>query len=195
MKTSHRYGLLYVIVAGSALALGAGCAAEVSHSGAEEVDEVESACAPEVPAAIALPAGNQLAFAYDAIGVQIYGCDPNATGYGWVLRGPEANLYGKRGKLAGIHYAGPTWEANDQSKVVAAKLSEHSADPSSIPWLLLGATAHTGKGRMSGITFIHRVDTAGGKAPAGGCDAAHAGSTTRVDYTATYYFYESRRKK
>jgi hypothetical protein len=195
MKTSHRYGWLYVTVAGSALALGAGCAAEVGEPIAEAADEVVSGCAPEVPPALAVPAGNKLAFVYDAIGVQIYGCDANATGYGWVLRAPEADLYGKRGKRAGIHYAGPTWESNDGSTVVAAKVSEHAADASSIPWLLLGATAHTGKGRMSDVSFIHRLDTVGGKAPATGCDAAHAGHTTRVDYTATYYFYEPRRKK
>ncbi len=195
MNTSHRSRGLYVSFAATALALGAGCAAEVGEPAATEADEVGSACAPEVPALLAIPAGNELAFAYDAIGVQTYGCDANATGYGWVLRGPEADLYGKRGELAGIHYAGPTWESNDGSTVVAAKVSEHSADPSSIPWLLLGATTHTGKGRMSGVTFIHRLDTAGGKAPAAGCDAAHVGSTTRVDYTATYSFYEARRQK
>jgi hypothetical protein len=195
METSHRNRALYVSLAGMALALGTACATEVGEPVATEADEVVSACAPEVPPLLAIPEGNKLAFAYDAIGVQIYGCDPNATGYGWVLRGPEADLYGKRGKVAGIHYAGPTWESDDGSTVVAAKIAEHAADPSSIPWLLLGATTHTGKGRMSDVTFIHRLDTAGGSAPAAGCDAAHVGSTTRVDYTATYYFYESRRRK
>ncbi|MET0593955.1 MAG: DUF3455 domain-containing protein [Polyangiaceae bacterium] len=194
MKSSQRNPSSCIAISGAALLLFAGCASEVVDPVSEESDEVVSACAPEVPG-LAGPAGNKLAFAYDAIGVQIYGCDANATGYGWVLRGPEATLYGKRGKPAGIHYAGPTWESNDGSTVVASKLAEYAADPTSIPWLLLGATAHTGKGRMSDVSYIHRLDTAGGKAPATGCDAGHTGETTRVDYTATYYFYEARGKK
>jgi hypothetical protein len=47
---------------------------------------------------------------------------------------------------------------------------------------------------MTDVTFIHRLETAGGKAPATGCDASHVGETARVDYTATYYFYEARGK-
>jgi hypothetical protein len=173
----------------------AGCTSEVGDPGATGANEIASACAPAVPAGLAVPAGNELAFTYDAIGVQIYGCDASATGYGWVLRAPEANLYGKRSKLAGTHYAGPTWESNDGSTVVASKLAEHAANPTAIPWLLLGATGHSGRGRMSDVTYLHRLDTAGGKAPATGCDATHAGATVRVDYVATYAFYEARRKR
>lgn len=195
MQSSKRNHLSCIAISAAALVLAAGCASEVVDPASEESDEVVAACVPDVPAVLAVPAGNKLAFSYDAIGVQIYGCDANTTGYGWVLRGPDAKLYGKHGKFAGIHYKGPTWESTDGSTVVAAKLAEYAADPSSIPWLLLGATAHTGKGRMSDVTFIHRLETAGGKAPAAGCDAAHAGETTSVDYTATYYFYEARSKK
>jgi hypothetical protein len=173
----------------------AGCTAAVGQPAEGESDELSAACVPQVPAALAVPAGNKLAFSYDAIGVQIYGCDANATGYGWVFRGPEANLYGHKGKLAGTHYAGPTWQANDGSTVVGTKLAEYAADPTAIPWLLLGAASHAGKGRMTDVTYIHRLETTGGKAPATGCDATHVGETARVDYTATYYFYEAHGKK
>jgi hypothetical protein len=143
---------------------------------------------------LAVPAGNKLAFHYDAVGVQIYGCDATATGYGWVFRAPEAKLYAHNGKLAGTHYAGPTWQANDGSTVVGSKIADYSADPNAIPWLLLGAVSHAGQGRMTDVTFIQRLETVGGKAPATGCDASHVGETTRVDYTATYYFYEAHGK-
>ena len=196
MKTSNWRKASWATVSITATLTMVGCATEVGEPAGGESDELSSACVPEVPAALAVPAGNKLAFYYDAIGVQIYGCDATATGYGWVLRGPEANLYGHKGKLAGTHYTGPTWQSKDGSTVVASKLADApSPDATAIPWLLLGATSHTGKGRMSDVTYIQRLETVGGKAPATGCDATHAGDTVRVDYTATYYFYEARGKK
>jgi len=39
------------------------------------------------------------------------------------------------------------------------------------------------------VTFVQRVKTGGGKAPASGCDAANAGREVRVPYTAEYFFY------
>jgi len=54
---------------------------------------------------------------------------------------------------------------------------------------LLRATATSGKGRFAQISFVQRLDTKGGKAPAIGCDAAHDGKEQRVDYSADYYFY------
>lgn len=44
---------------------------------------------------------------------------------------------------------------------------------------------------MSEVTYIQRLDTQGGLAPATGCDAAHEGATARIGYTATYYFYRA----
>jgi hypothetical protein len=194
MKTSKLRNASWATMSSAAIMLFAGCTNAVADAVDDSSDELTSACPPHVPPALAVPAGNKLAFSYDAIGVQIYGCDATATGYGWVFRAPEANLYGHKGKPAGTHYAGPTWQAKDGSTVVAAKVAEYPADPA-IPWLLLGATSHAGHGRMTDVTFIHRLETAGGKAPANGCDATHVGETLRVDYTATYYFYEARGKK
>jgi uncharacterized protein DUF3455 len=194
MKTSNLRSTSWATLA-TAILFVSGCTAAVGEPAMDEGDELSAACVPQVPPALAVPEGNKLAFYYDAIGVQIYGCDANASGYGWVLRGPDAKLYGKNGKLTGTHYAGPTWESKDGSSVVGSKLAEYAADPTAVAWLLLGAVSHTGQGRMTDVTFIQRLDTTGGKAPATGCDAKHVGETVRVDYTATYYFYESRGKK
>jgi hypothetical protein len=57
--------------------------------------------------------------------------------------------------------------------------------------ILLQAVSHTGDGRMSKVTYVQRLDTAGGLAPAAGCDADHVGKEADVDYTATYYFYRA----
>jgi hypothetical protein len=148
--------------------------------------------APPLPSpTLAVPDGNKVSFHYDAIGVQIYACQATATGYGWVFTAPEATLYGRHGRVTGKHYAGPTWESTDGSKVVGAKLAAFAADPTAIPELLLQAASHVGTGAMSEVTYIQRLDTVGGLAPAAGCDATHVGAVARVDYTATYFFYEA----
>ncbi len=46
-------------------------------------------------------------------------------------------------------------------------------------------------GTFTSTTFIQRVNTTGGVAPAGGCDADRVGTTTPVFYTADYYFYRA----
>lgn len=170
-------------------ALGA-CSASPEDVAAQS-EASSSKCAPSVPSAtLEVPAGNRLAFSLDAIGVQIYKCTATATRAAWVFSAPEATLYNDGGQVAGIHYAGPTWQANDGTTVVGAKVAAFTVDASSIPWLLLKAVSHTGAdGRMTDVSYIQRLDTSAGLAPASGCDADHVGSVARVDYTATYFFY------
>lgn len=147
-------------------------------------------CEREVPAQLAVPGGNQLAFALEAEGVQVYACTANGAAFGWAFQAPEATLSEAK-RAAGTHYAGPTWEATDGSKVVGAKLEGVTRDPTAIPWLLMRAASHAGSGRMGEVTFVQRVRTTGGNAPSGGCDAAHSGAVARVPYRALYCFYRS----
>jgi hypothetical protein len=176
-----------------------GCSAAVEDAGGEPIDSASAAlsgCLPEIPEALAVPQGNKLTFALTAEGAQIYDCKATADGSAaWVFRAPEADLFGRRGRLAGSHYAGPTWEALDGSTVVAARLAGVTVDATAIPWLLLQAASHAGDGRMSTVTFIHRVSTTGGLAPVSGCDATQLGGVAEVEYTATYLFYEAKPKR
>lgn len=159
---------------------------------AEQGEALSLHCAPSVDPAITVPDGNRVAFTLDASGVQIYACQATASGYGWVFQAPEATLYGLFGRAVGKHYAGPTWEAKDGSKVVGTKLAAVTPDASAIPWLLLQATGHDGNGKMTDVTFIQRLNTVGGLAPnASTCAAGNVGEVARIDYTATYYFYEA----
>jgi hypothetical protein len=155
-----------------------------------EVDHA-AASSPALPSpTLAVPRGNQLAFALEATGVQIYACRAEENGYGWSLQAPEATLVDKSGEIAIKHYAGPTWEwLGDGSKVKATKVAAFSPDPGSIAALLLQVSEHEGQGRMSDLSFIQRLETKRGLAPSAGCDAAHIGELSRADYTATYYFY------
>jgi hypothetical protein len=128
-----------------------------------------------------------------ATGVQIYECvatkaDP--TKFEWVFRAPDAELFDTAGRKIGKHYAGPTWEAEDGSKVVAeVKGRDDGPDANAIPWLLLAAKSASGSGSFGRTQVIQRINTVGGKAPAGGCAQAQAGQIARVPYKATYYFY------
>ncbi|HYP75661.1 MAG TPA: DUF3455 domain-containing protein [Polyangiaceae bacterium] len=145
---------------------------------------------PPLPSpTLAVPDDSRVAFYFDAIGVQIYSCQAKTDGYAWTFQAPEASLFDRRGHLVVKHYGGPTWEsAIDHSSVVAKKIAEFSAHADAIPELLLQATTHDGPGVMDDVTYIQRLDTAGGLAPTAGCDAAHVGASARVDYTATYFF-------
>jgi hypothetical protein len=175
-----------------------GCAGAADDIGEEaEIDATAQALsrAPEVPDILKVPEGNRYAFLMDASGVQIYACRTSATapsGYAWTFVAPEADLYKANGRPGGIHYGGPTWEYLDGSTVVAARVSGHTDDPASIPWLLLSSVSHTGDGKMSNVSYIQRLETSGGIAPSTGCDADHLGDEARIDYTATYYFYVPR---
>lgn len=147
---------------------------------------------PTVPDAIKVPGDQIVLLKAKAKGVQVYECKAkadNPMAFGWLLKAPDAELFDDAGASIGKHYAGPTWETSDGSKVVAQKKAQVDApDAAAVPWLLLEAKSPPASGALKGVQWIQRVDTSGGKAPADGCDAAHAGSEARVPYTATYYF-------
>jgi FtsP/CotA-like multicopper oxidase with cupredoxin domain len=140
------------------------------------------------PSEIAVPEGNKAYLDVHAVGVQIYSCDGNA----WTFVAPRATLY-DRGRLFGTHYAGPTWQAKDGSTVVGTRINGVNVDPTAIDWLLLSATP-TAPGRLGRTTFIQRINTTGGRAPAAAdCNAATAGTQREVPYTADYVFWKARR--
>lgn len=150
---------------------------------------------PEVPGDIAVPAGNVLSSMGAARGFQIYTCQSQGTGYSWVLSQPMAVLLREGHKPMALHYGGPSWTAmDDGSTVTGARVNGVPApSPDAIPWLLLKATPTGGPegGTFTDTTFIQRVNTTGGLAPATGCDASHVGATARIPYTADYYFFRA----
>ena len=146
-----------------------------------------------VPAVLAVPANQTVSRVFRVHGVQIYDCKPSHDDpmhVDWTLRAPEAELRDAGGKLVGRHYAGPTWEALDGSKIIGEVVARSdSPDPSAIPWLLLRVKSATGQGLFSQTLSVQRLDTVGGKAPAEGCDQHAVGKEARVPYAADYFFY------
>jgi Protein of unknown function (DUF3455) len=149
-----------------------------------------SAGTQSVPAELQPPATEQMVLQVHAKGDQIYVCKAEGTQATWTLKAPEAQLFDKDGKVFGKHFAGPSWEANDGSQITGkAAANVASPEPNSIPWLLVKVVSHSGEGILSRVTSIQRLNTKGGKAPASGCDAEHAGQEVRVPYSADYVFF------
>ena len=149
---------------------------------------------PTVPPELAVPQGHKLTFRASGEGVQIYECAADASGaLAWQLHAPRADLFDDCGAVIGRHFggvdeglpAGPYWEANDGSRMHGAN-PVSVPNPGSIPLLRLEAADTSGTGVFSKVTFVQRLDTTGGVAPAGACEAR---ARIEVSYTATYYFY------
>lgn len=148
-----------------------------------------SLTAQEVQKQIEPPANEPLLLRVHAKGDQIYTCKADGAQFTWTLKAPDAKLFDKDGKPFGKHFAGPSWEANDGSRVTGkAVANAPSPDANSIPWLLINVLSHDGSGVLSRATTILRINTKRGKAPASGCDAAHAGKEVRRPYSADYLF-------
>jgi Protein of unknown function (DUF3455) len=150
--------------------------------------------APTVPSEIVVPEGNKVFLVGHAVGVQIYSCNATPSGFAWSSATPRANLYNDQGKLIITHFAGPTWQAMDGSRVVGRAEASVTVDRTAIPWVRLAA-ASTAAGpegdRLVATTYIQRIETTGGLTPpAAECNAATAGTVAEVPYTADYYFWK-----
>jgi hypothetical protein len=154
---------------------------------------------PSVPPALQVPAGNRAHLVGHATGTQNYACTAGTTANVWTFTGPQATLYGDNGHQIATHFAVPgstppvpEWQATDGSTVVGHKLAAATVDPTAIPWLLLSAastsTGPDGGDRLAATTYIQRVNTTGGLAPATACTV---GDTATVPYTADYYFFQA----
>ncbi len=153
-----------------------------------------------VPTAIAAPTGTTLAIHDKGIGTQVYTCtagtggaggssDAGTTTYTWVLKGPDAVLYDATYTQVGTHGTGPEWTSTDGSVVNGSKVAGSGGNATDVAWLLLKASSTTGTGVFTPVTYVQRLNTAGGVAPATGCAAGTVSTETSVAYSADYYFY------
>lgn len=158
--------------------------------------DAEVGTAPVIPESLKVPATQVLSLETHAAGVQIYVCSASKTDptrFEWVFKAPEADLFDSDGKKIGKHYAGPTWESNDGSKVIGEVAARDNVpDADAIPWLLLSAKSTSGMGVFSRTLSVQRLSTVGGKAPAEGCDKAQAGKEARIAYKARYTFFTAK---
>jgi hypothetical protein len=141
----------------------------------------------QTPEAIAV-AGETLVTTLHAEGAQVYECKADSAGKTvWQFREPIATLFAE-GKTVGRHYAGPSWELSDGSKVVGKVAGRApGATANDIPLLKLDVALQGAPGLLTGITTIQRLKTKGGNVE-GPCDAA--GLFLSVPYAADYAFFK-----
>ena len=154
-----------------------------------------------IPDAIDLPAdlpgGNTRVATYFAEGVQKYKSQQkpgsNPITFEWAFVAPEANLYDATNAKVGTHSAGPTWQLSPATtdslygQQFSPPKSAASPDPTSIDWLqLMPKTGKVPTGIFANVSYVQRIATTGGKAPA--TLPVSAGETIDVKYTAIYRF-------
>jgi len=150
-----------------------------------------------VPAQLDPGPGHRLVATLHARGVQVYQCreaKESAGRFEWAFVGPEAELLDAGWAPSGRHYAGPSWEALDGSRVVGSVRERADATvPGAIPLLLLSTRSTGPAGRFSDVVAIQRLNTRGGIVPASACAPANASQQVRVPYTADYRLFAAAR--
>ena len=171
---------------------------------------------PPVPGNIQVPATNTPYLVGHATGTQNYVCLPTATGFKFTLFTPEATLFNENGKQIITHYFSPnpdeagnvvraTWQSRDTSTVWGSVgPNDSSSDsafvkPGAIAWLKVTVVGNeegpSGGDKLTQTTFIQRLNTNGGLAPATGCASpSDVGHEAFVPYTADYFFYKEKNK-
>lgn len=168
-----------VFVATALLGVAAGVASSTAAPTPVAMNGPEAQVAP----AVQVPPGNKLVAKFYAKGVQTYTCTTGA----WKLLEPAATLADRLGRAVGLHSRGPIWVSTvDGSAVEAAPVDgARNEVPGAVPELLLKAKSTRGTGVFAGVSYVQRLATKGGLAPAGGCTE---GAQTSVHYEALYTF-------
>ena len=148
-----------------------------------------------LPDSVRVPAGNRVALETVGVGELTYECRARANMAGqfeWALS-PEARLLDRSDKQVGKYYGPPaTWESLDGSKITGTQLAVAPAGDGNLPFQLVKANPATGAGAMQNVTYVQRVTTKGGAAPAAtACGASAVGQKQLVKYQADYIFYKA----
>jgi hypothetical protein len=151
-----------------------------------------------LPDAVKVPAGQRVVMETVGVGDITYQCREKAAMAGafeWVFVGPNAVLNNRKGEQVGKYYGPPaTWEHQDGSKLTGAQVSVSPTAAGSIPLQLVKVNAAMADGKtgaMSGMSFIQRVATRGGVAPASACNAENKDRKEVVKYQADYIFWKA----
>jgi len=175
----------------AAAALLAGCA---GTAGSGNMAATNSFSQGGLPDAVRVPAGHRVAMETVGAGSITYECRAKAGaagGHEWFFVGPDAQLSGRGGQAMGRYFGPPaTWEGKDGSRVTATQVAVAAGGAADIPLQLVRANPATGAGVMQDVSYIQRVNTRGGVAPAMACGAANVAQRQVVQYQAYYIFYK-----
>jgi hypothetical protein len=126
-----------------------------------------------------------------AKGVQVFRCEPRGSGYAWVFRLPEADLFDAGGRAVVRHGANFSFEHADGSRLLGTVVEfDEAPRATDLRWLLLSVRSF-GQGTLAGVTHVQRVNTSGGMPPPR-CEASQQNRLLRVDFSADFVFYKPR---
>ncbi|HMZ00985.1 MAG TPA: DUF3455 domain-containing protein, partial [Burkholderiaceae bacterium] len=150
-----------------------------------------------LPDTVKVPAGHRVAWETVGVGEITYECRAKAgaaDAFEWVFVGPKADLRSRQGQVVGSYFGPPaTWAAQDGSSLTGAQLAVAPAGSGNIPLQLVKANPAKlvdGKGDLQGVSYIQRVATRGGVAPALACGSGSLGQRQVVTYQADYIFWK-----
>jgi len=148
-----------------------------------------------LPASVQVPAGNRVFWETVGVGEITYECRAKAAGapgHEWVFVGPNAVLNDRGGKAVGKYWGPPaTWAGMDGVNLTATQVAVAPNGAANIPYQLVKANPVPGNGMVTPTTYIQRVATMGGVAPAAACGAANMGAKQIVKYQADYIFWRA----
>jgi Protein of unknown function (DUF3455) len=175
--------------------------------------QAQNVTPPPVPTNLEVEAPHQAFLLGRGVGTQNYECQPVGSlgRVDWVLFTPQATLFSDQDEQLITHFFSPNplengivrvaWQDSQDTSTVWGRVIQSSLDrdfvkAGAIPWLLIdvettGAqTGPTGGNTLVKTTFIQRLNTDGGAAPAVGCDRpTDIGKKRFVPYAADYFFY------
>lgn len=168
---------------------------------------------PPVPDDVKVEDGNRAFLLGHGVGTQNYICLPSGATFAWTLFTPEATLFNDHFKQLTTHFFSvnpnpadngavrATWQHSRDTSIVWAAVTGISTDArfvaqGAVAWLRLqqvGRQEGPGGGDTLAVTtFVQRVNTEGGVAPATGCaQLADVGKKAFVPYKADYIFYKA----
>jgi hypothetical protein len=148
-----------------------------------------------LPDAVKVPAGHVVAMETVGVGDITYECRAKANAAGafeWAFVGPLADLKNRDGVKVGTYFGPPaTWALMDGAKITGTQVAVAPLGAGNIPAQLVKANPATGAGALAGVSFIQRVATQGGVAPASLCDSTRLGTKEVVKYQADYVFWKA----
>jgi Protein of unknown function (DUF3455) len=148
-----------------------------------------------LPEAVKVPVGHNVTMETVGTGSITYECRAKkdmAGQFEWAFVGPSATLTDRSGKTVGRYFGPPaTWESGDGSKITGTQLAMSPGGEGNIALQLVKANPATGPGAMQGVSFIQRVATRGGVAPAMACVTGNTGQKQTVQYQADYIFWRA----
>lgn len=162
---------------------------------------------PPVPTDLEVESTEEAFLLGHGVGTQNYICQPAASvgRVAWTLFTPQATLFNDDAEQLTTHFFSlnpeepgivrVTWEhSGDTSTIWARLVKAVSVNADAVAWLKLEvvgrARGPAGGDTLFETTFVQRLSTQGGLAPATGCDNPQdIGRKAFIPYTADYFFY------